>query len=86
MARGYFLSFYCWGYNYKWYIAKGVCPYEAISTQQRFAASNVWYQSLQNWQSEFLAVGVLTLLSIKLRERGSPESKPVGKRYDHETG
>jgi hypothetical protein len=45
-----------------------------------------WYQSLQNWQSEFLAVGTLIVLSIKLRERGSPESKPVGKRYDHETG
>lgn len=45
-----------------------------------------WYQSLQNWQSEFLAVGTLLVLSIKLRERGSPESKPVGKRYDHKTG
>lgn len=45
-----------------------------------------WYQSLQNWQSEFLAVGTLLLLSIKLRERGSPESKPIGKKYDHKTG
>lgn len=48
--------------------------------------SQFWYESLQNWQSEFLAVGSLLLLSIKLRERGSPESKPVGKRYDHQTG
>ena len=48
--------------------------------------SEFWYQSLQNWQSEFLAVGALLVLSIKLRERGSPESKPVGKKYDHETG
>lgn len=45
-----------------------------------------WYQSLQNWQSEFLAVGTLLVLSIKLRERGSPESKPVGKQHDQETG
>lgn len=48
--------------------------------------SKFWYESLQNWQSEFLSVGALLLLSIKLRERGSPESKPVGKRYDSETG
>lgn len=40
----------------------------------------------ENWESEFLAVGSLLLLSIKLRERGSPESKPVGKRYDHQAG
>jgi hypothetical protein len=50
------------------------------------ASSEFWYQSLQNWQSEFLAIGTILVLSIKLRERGSPESKPVGKTYDHETG
>lgn len=49
-------------------------------------SSEFWYQSLQNWQSEFLAIGTLLVLSIKLRERGSPESKPVGKKYDHKTG
>ena len=48
--------------------------------------SQFWYESLQNWQSEFLAIGVLLLLSIKLRQRGSPESKPVGKRYNAKTG
>jgi hypothetical protein len=36
-----------------------------------------WFQSFQNWQSEFLAVGALTVLGIFLRQRGSPESKPV---------
>jgi hypothetical protein len=36
-----------------------------------------WFQSLQNWQSEFLAVAALATLSIFLRQRGSPESKPV---------
>lgn len=50
------------------------------------ATSQFWYESLQNWQSEFFAVGMLLILSIKLRERGSPESKPVGKRYDTVTG
>ena len=36
-----------------------------------------WYESFQNWQSEFLSIGVLIVLGIFLRERGSPESKPV---------
>jgi hypothetical protein len=40
-------------------------------------SSTFWFQSLQNWQSEFLAVAVLAVLGIFLRERGSPESKPV---------
>jgi len=39
--------------------------------------STFWFQSLQNWQSEFLSVAVLIVLSIFLRERGSPQSKPV---------
>ena len=39
--------------------------------------SQFWFESLQNWQSEFLAVGSLVVLSVYLRERGSPESKPV---------
>lgn len=37
-----------------------------------------WYESFQNWQSEFLSIGLLVVLSIFLRQRGSPESKPVG--------
>lgn len=37
-----------------------------------------WYESFQNWQSEFLSMGMLVVLGIYLRERGSPESKPVG--------
>ncbi|MCX8530832.1 DUF6766 family protein [Chryseobacterium luquanense] len=39
--------------------------------------SRFWFESLQNWQSEFLAVFSLVVLSIWLREKGSPESKPV---------
>jgi hypothetical protein len=39
--------------------------------------ASFWFESFQNWQSEFLAVGVLAALSIWLREKGSPESKPV---------
>ena len=37
-----------------------------------------WDKTLQNWQSEFLAVGSMAILSVYLRMRGSPESKPVG--------
>lgn len=37
-----------------------------------------WFESFQNWQSEFLSTAVLVVLGIFLRERGSPESKPVG--------
>jgi hypothetical protein len=50
---------------------------EPISLWGFVSSSEFWFQSLQNWQSEFLAVGVLAVLSIFLRERGSPESKPV---------
>jgi hypothetical protein len=41
------------------------------------AEPEFWYESFQNWQSEFLSIGVLLVLGIYLRERGSPESKPV---------
>ena len=41
-----------------------------------------WDNTLQNWQSEFLAVGTLAVFTIYLRQRGSPESKPVGAPHD----
>ncbi|MCM2279051.1 MAG: hypothetical protein NDJ89_13330 [Oligoflexia bacterium] len=40
------------------------------------------FESFQNWQSEFLSVGVLVVLSIFLREKGSPESKDVNAPHD----
>jgi len=40
-------------------------------------SSRFWFESLQNWQSEFLAIVSMVLLSVYLRQRGSPESKPV---------
>ncbi|AKJ05488.1 hypothetical protein ATI61_102547 [Archangium gephyra] len=49
------------------------------------ASSSFWFQSFQNWQSEFLSVAVLVVLSIFLREKGSPESKPVHASHE-ETG
>lgn len=42
------------------------------------ASAEFWFESFQNWQSEFLSTAVLVVLAIFLRERGSPESKPVG--------
>lgn len=47
-----------------------------------FLTADFWNRTLQNWQSEFLAVGSMVVLSIYLRERGSPESKPVGEPHE----
>jgi Domain of unknown function (DUF6766) len=41
------------------------------------ASSQFWFESFQNWQSEFLSLVGMVVLSIFLRQRGSPESKPV---------
>ncbi|MDQ0680640.1 glycerol uptake facilitator-like aquaporin [Arthrobacter pascens] len=49
------------------------------------ATSRFWFESFQNWQSEFLAVAVLVGASVYLREKGSPESKPVAEPH-YETG
>jgi hypothetical protein len=43
----------------------------------------LWFESFQNWQSEFLSTAVLVLLSIVLRQRESPESKPVAAPHGH---
>jgi hypothetical protein len=51
---------------------------EAIVSVVRYVStSQFWFESFQNWQSEFLSVGVLALLTIWLRQHGSPQSKPV---------
>ena len=42
------------------------------------SGADFWSRTLQNWQSEFLAVGSMAAFTIYLRQRGSPESKPVG--------
>jgi hypothetical protein len=48
------------------------------SVGEHFASAQLWFESFQNWQSEFLSTAVLIVLAVYLRERGSPESKPVG--------
>ena len=57
----------------------------AETVWQFMRTSDFWFQSFQNWQSEFLAVFSLITLSIVLRQRGSPESKSVAAPH-HETG
>jgi hypothetical protein len=48
-----------------------------ISVVTYMTTARFWSESMENWQSEFLAVGSLVVLSIFLRQQGSPESKPV---------
>jgi len=55
------------------------------SAGQYLSNVHFWFESFQNWQSEFLAVASIVILSIWLRQKGSPESKPVDAPYD-ETG
>jgi hypothetical protein len=49
-----------------------------VSWLAYLGTNDFWDRTLQNWQSEFLAVGSMAILSVYLRQRGSPESKPVG--------
>lgn len=58
---------------------------QCLSTLQFIGTSHFWFQSFQNWQSEFLSIGVLVVFSIYLRQKGSPESKPVDAPH-HQTG
>lgn len=55
-------------------LQKGLPPYTA---SQYIGSARLWFESLQNWQSEFLSVFALVVLSIYLRQKGSPQSKPV---------
>jgi len=55
---------------------------QPVSWAEYIVSPEFWNRTLQNWQSEFLAVGSMVVLSIYLRQRGSPESKPVGSAHD----
>jgi hypothetical protein len=58
----------------------------AVSWLSYIGSSDFWEATFQNWQSEFLAVGSFAVLAIYLRQRGSPESKPVGAPTTDATG
>ena len=53
-----------------------------ISYGEYLLNADFWDRTLQNWQSEFLAIGSMAAFTIYLRQRGSPESKPVGAPHD----
>jgi uncharacterized protein DUF6766 len=55
---------------------------KAVTWVGYITSADFWQTTLQNWQSEFLAVGSMAVLSIYLRQRGSPESKPVGAPHE----
>ncbi len=56
-----------------------------VAVVEYMTSSRFWFESFQNWQSEFLAIWAMVVLSIWLRQRGSPESKPVDSPHS-ETG
>lgn len=53
-----------------------------VSTIGFIGTSEFWFESFQNWQSEFFSVGVLAVLTIWFRQKGSPQSKPVAAPTD----
>ena len=55
---------------------------DTVSTIGYIGTSEFWFESFQNWQSEFFSVGVLALLTIWFRQKGSPQSKPVAAPMD----
>lgn len=57
----------------------------AVSAWKYVATPRFWFESFQNWQSEFLAIGCMVVFTIFLRQKGSPQSKPVDAPH-HETG
>lgn len=54
----------------------------AVGLWGYIGSSDFWNRTLQNWQSEFLAVGSMAILSVYLRQRGSSQSKPVGTAHE----
>jgi hypothetical protein len=59
-------------------VAHGAAP---VSTWEYVGTARFWFESFQNWQSEFLAVAVIVGASVYLRQRGSAESKPVAEPH-----
>ncbi len=76
------------------WLAQSVNAWRAFAAEERaegkpalgwldyLANPHFWEATLQNWQSEFLAVGTMVIFTVYLRQRGSPESKPVGAPHD----
>jgi hypothetical protein len=72
--------------SFSLHVVSGAAEYSAeqvehggqpVSAFQFLGTSQLWFQSFQNWQSEFMSIAALVVLAIFLRERGSSQSKPV---------
>ena len=83
----FLLSFYAhWKGSLKDYNEEQVLKGKPTeSAMEYLSGSRFWFESFQNWQSEFLSIFAIVLLSVYLREQGSPQSKPVDASHD-ETG
>ena len=62
-----------WAYN----VSQAEHGGEPLSVVSYLETAQFWFESFQNWQSEFLSLAAMVVLSVFLRQRGSPESKPV---------
>jgi hypothetical protein len=76
------LFFICWGLHLygSWQDHNSVQAIKGLPTETLsafLAGPDFWFETFQNWQSEFLSVLSIVVLTIFLRQKGSPESKPV---------
>ena len=72
------LALHAWGGVHAYNQESQLHGEASFTLWQYLGSAQFWYESFQNWQSEFLSVGMLIVLSIFLRQRGSPQSKPIG--------
>lgn len=79
----FLISFFCHAYGTMEEINEEQGKY--LTVFQTMGENRFWFESLQNWQSEFLSVASIVFFSIYLRQKGSPESKPVDAPHN-ETG
>lgn len=83
----FLVSFYVhWKGSLKDYNEEQILKGKPTETAMEYiSGSRFWFESFQNWQSEFLSIFAIVLLSVYLREQGSPQSKPVD-ASNEETG
>jgi Domain of unknown function (DUF6766) len=73
---------HAWGGWRAYRLAEALEGHASPGLGEYLASSRFWFESLQNWQSEFLSIAAMVWLSVYLRHRGSPESKPVHAAHD----
>ena len=83
------VSLFLISFGFHWYFSALQAAEEAALHRQApepllayLASPQLWFESFQNWQSEFLSAAVLVVLSIWLRQTNSPESKAVNAPHD----